>query len=182
MPWPTSSAFTAGQTAGVSSNLNKIRADLTATNGYVEKTADEAVTSSAVLQSDDHLFYTIGSTGKYVVDVWLLVNSAANAAGDLAVGFTFPTATASRYAGLGPDIGLASGSVQTGQWAAAQSITSGGILTGYGTSTAINTIQLHLVMTFSATGTLQFQWAQAVSNASATRVLAGSHMLVRQVA
>jgi hypothetical protein len=181
MSWPTSSAFTAGQTAGVSSGLNNVRSDLLAANGFVYKTADQLVTSSAVLVNDTHLLYSISATGKYVIDVHLYATSAANAAGDLGVGFTFPTGTF-YLGGEGPDIGLASGTVQTGQWGSNIAYASGAIFNVYGLSTSVNYIHLHGLFVATATGTLQFQWAQQASNASASTLKAGSHMLVKQVA
>lgn len=175
--WVTSEIVTAAEmNAHVRDNFNAI-------NGFVQKTADESVTSSTVLQNDDHLLYTIGAAGTYVVDCYLIGTSAANAAGDLAVAFTFPTASATYYTGFGPDIGLASGHVQTGEWIAANTgITSGSLITAYGLSTSQLGIWLHVVFTFTATGTLRFQWAQNVSSGSASTLKAGSHMTVKQVA
>jgi hypothetical protein len=158
-----------------------VRDNLNALNGFVYKTADQSVTSSAVLVNDTHLTYAIPAVGKYVIDVFLYATSAANAAGDLGVGFTFPTGTF-YLGGEGPDIGLASSTVQTGQWGSNVAYASGAIFNVYGLSTSVNYIHLHGLFVATATGTLQFQWAQQASNASASTVKAGSHMLVQQVA
>lgn len=148
--------------------------------GFVAKTADESVSSSATLQNDDHLLYTIPGAGTYVFDVWLYGLSAANAAGDIVVGFTFPTGTM-RIGGSGPDANLASGNIEPGQWGASTSYTTGAIFNAYGLSTGAVTIYLHGTLVATASGTLQFQWAQAASNANASTLKAGSHMCVTQV-
>lgn len=182
MGWTTPRTWVTGETETAAIFNAHVRDNLTAINGYVPKTANESGASFTALQNDNELTYTIGATGTYVVDLFILASSAADAAGDLSVGFTFPTATAARYMGFGPDPGLASGHVQTTEFVAAQAITSGSVATSYGLSTSFVGITIHLLFTFTATGTLQFQWAQASSNVNATSVLAGSHMLVRQVA
>ena len=155
--------------------LDKVSVD------YVFKSADESVTSSTTLQNDNHLSASIGATGSYVFDLWLYVTSAANAAGDFKFGFTFPTGTL-HFSANGPDSALASGTVQSTQWQAITSATSGTSALGYGASTSTNALEVHGVLIASATGTLQLLWAQLASTASATTVLAGSHMIVRQVA
>ena len=148
---------------------------------FVRKTADESVTSSTTLQNDNHLSAAIGTTGTYKLDVFLLGTSAANAAGDLGVGFIFPTGTM-YLAGLGPDVGLASSTVQTGQWGVNTAYTSGSLFQVFGLSTATVIIWIHGVLVATATGTLQLQWAQQASNANASTLKTGSHMVVRQVA
>ena len=181
MGWTSPRTWVAAEKPSAATMNAHIRDNLLALNGYVRKTADESVTSSAVLQNDDHLLYTISAAGTYVIDLVAYATSAANAAGDLGVGFTFPTGTF-YLGGQGPDIGLASGNVQTGQWGANVAYTTGALFNVYGLSTGANMIWLHGLFVATATGTLQFQWAQQTSNASASTIKAGSHMLVRQVA
>jgi hypothetical protein len=179
--WTTPRTFVAGEIETAAIFNAHLRSNLNAINGFVYKTADQLVTSSAVLVNDTHLLYAISAAGKYVIDVFLYATSAANAAGDLGVGFTFPTGTF-YLGGEGPDIGLASGTVQTGQWGSNIAYASGAIFNVYGLSTSVNYIHLHALYVATATGTLQFQWAQQASNASASTLKAGSHMLVKQVA
>jgi hypothetical protein len=155
-------------------------AKMNAINGYVLKTADESVTSSAALQNDDHLFYTIPTVGTYAVDAWLFGTSAANAAGDLQYGFTFPAGTFYAFS-TGLDINLASGTSGTSLWAA-QTATSGVAIQAFGLSTGGTAMHIHGLFVATATGTLRLQWAQNASNANASTLKAGSHMLVRQVA
>lgn len=156
---------------------------LNSLHAYVLKTADESVTSNATVQNDDHLLYVLPATGTYEVVVKLWASSAANAAGDLRVGFSFPTGTM-HVGGIGPDSSLASGSASTSEHVGILSTTSGSSVTnlGYGLSTTTNLIVVHGLLIATATGTLRLQWAQITSNANASTVKAGSHMLIRRVA
>lgn len=181
MGWTAPRTWVAAEVVTAAIMNTHVRDNLNALNGYVRKTADESVTSSTTLQNDDHLLYTIGATGTYVFDLYLLATSAANAAGDLGVGFTFPTGTM-YLGGIGPDTGLASGTVQTGQWGANNAYTTGALFNVYGLSTSTLDIRLHGLFVATATGTLQFQWAQQASNANASTVKAGSHLVVKQTA
>lgn len=158
-----------------------VRDNLTALNGYVLKTADESVTSSTALQNDNHLAYSIGAAGTYPFDLYLYATSAANAAGDIKVAFTFPTGTM-HFSGWAADSGIASGAIQTGVWVAKLSAVSGTDTFDAGLSTATLGIVIHGVLIATATGTLQTQWAQLASNANASTVKAGSHLIVRQAA
>jgi hypothetical protein len=178
--WTSPRTWVANEVVTAAEMNAHVRDNLNAINGFVRKTADESVTSSSVQQNDDHLLYAIPAVGTYVFDLYLLALSAANAAGDLQVGFSFPTGTF-YLTGFGADAGLASGSVQTGAWGSAP-ITSGTAALTYGLSTTSNSIYLHGLFIATATGTVQFQWSQSASNASASTVKTGSHMLVRQVA
>ena len=174
MGWTAPRTWVAGEKPPASTLNTHIRDNLIALNGFVRKTADEPVTSSAALQDDDQLLYTIAATGTYVFDAYLIATSAANAAGDLSLGFTAPTGTL-QYQGIGLDTTLASGNTGTVNTA------SSGTL-NYGLSTTATLIWIHGTLIATATGTLQLQWAQQASNASASTVKSGSHMLVRQVA
>jgi len=107
--------------------------------------------------------------------------TATNAAGDIQVGFSFPTGTFRAWSGPGIDPALASGTVASGKFAAG-AVTSGTAWTDFGLSTTGAGFLVHATFNATATGTLKFQWSQFASNASATTVKAGSHMLVRQVA
>jgi hypothetical protein len=178
--WTTPWTAVSGELTAAKWN-EQVRDNLTALVGRVRKTADESLNLSAVLQNDNHLVYTIADTGTFEIDVYLAVTSAANAAGDFTVGFSFPTGTLDMF-GQGPDISLASGNIGTTHHAVTLGATSGSSAFAFGCSTTAAFIRLHAEFTASATGTLQLMWAQQASNANNTTVKAGSHMLVRQVA
>jgi len=180
MGWTTPRTWVAAEKPSAATMNAHIRDNLVALNGYVLKTADESVTSSTALQNDNHLLYTIGATGTYAFDLYLLATSDANAAGDINIAFTFPTGTL-RLWGPGPDPALASGTLAQGRFAAG-AVTSGTAWQDFGLSTTSLGFNIHGLFIATATGTLQFQWAQFASNANATTVRAGSHLIVKQVA
>lgn len=183
MGWTSPRTWVTSEVVTAALMNTHIRDNLNAINGFVRKTADESVTSSTTLQNDDHLLFSIGATGTYVMDWFLIGTSAANAAGDLNVAWTFPTASTATAFGMGPDISLASAGVSTGQWSAnAVTLTSGTLYNSYGLSTFNLSIWLHTMFVFTATGTVQLQWAQNASNANASTLKAGSHATMRQVA
>lgn len=177
--WVSSEVVTAAQmNAHIRDNLNAI-------NGFVRKTADESVTSSTTLQNDDHLLYTIDATGTYLFDAWLFANSAADNAGDIKYGFSFPTGTVI-FGGVGLVDTVTTGSSGSDQAIAFTTPTSGSSAISYATSNLsagfATMVYVHGILIATATGTLRLVWAQNSSNASATTLKSGSHMLVRQVA
>jgi hypothetical protein len=164
--------FTAGQPLTA--------AQLNAINGFVSKTADQSVTSSTTLTNDTHLSFAIPAAGTYLADLYLYVTSAANAAGSIKLGFSFPAGTL-HFASDG-GTGMATGTSGSGEWAAALSATSGTTVLNYSVNTGAMYINTHAILTATASGTLRLMWAQIASNVNATTVKAGSHMRVTQVA
>lgn len=182
MGWTAPRTWVASEIVTAAIMNTHVRDNLLALNGFVAKTADQSIPSSTVLTNDTHLLYAIGSTGTYAGDLYLRATSAANAAGDINIGFTFPTGTL-HAVGFGPDIGLASGAVQTGNWVGdSGGFTSGVSVLSFGLSTATLALYIHFDFVATATGTLRLQWCQNSSNANASTLKAGSHMQVRQVA
>jgi hypothetical protein len=171
--WVTSEVVTAAQ-------MNAhVRDNLTALNGFVRKTADESVTSSATLQNDNELSIAIPAAGTYEIDVHLIVTSAANAAGDIRVGATFPAGTMTMMLDA-LDVSLAASNTGTIVRAAA-AITSGvDPALGFGASTSQTYAHVKFLFVATASGTFQFQWAQSASNANATTVKANSLLTMVQ--
>lgn len=181
MAWTSPRTWVASEVVTASIMNAHVRDNLNAVNGYSIKTADESVTSSTTLQNDDHLFYTIGAAGTYLIDAWLIGTSAANAAGDIQVGFSFPTGTLA-FSGIGPDPALASGTLGQTNWAGIASATSGTSAFGWGLSTSALGLVIRGSFIATGTGTLRLMWAQLSSSASASTLKAGSYMRVQQVA
>lgn len=179
--WTAPRTWVAAETVDATIMNAHVRDNLLALNGYVLKSADESVTSSTTLQNDDALVYTIGDTGTYVFDAYLWVTSAANAAGDINVAWSFPTGTC-HWGGHALFTDLASSVSGTFAASSHLSATSGSSVHGFGASTSQTMIWLHGILIATATGSLQFMWCQNSSNANATTVKAGSHLVVRQVA
>lgn len=179
MGWTTPRTFVTAEVETAAIFNAHLRDNLLALNGFVRKTADESVTSSAVLQNDDQLLYAIPAAGTYVIDLWLQVTSAANAAGDIGIAFTYPTGTITTFV-FGADTTLASAHASSSVEVRSDAFTSGTLFATFGASTAGTSIYVHAVLVATASGTLQLQWAQQASNVNATTVKAGSHMSVTQ--
>lgn len=179
--WTTPRTWVAGEKPPASTLNAHIRANFNAINGFARKTADESVTSSTTLQNDDHLVYTISAAGTYLVDLYLFGTSAANAAGDLNVGFSFPAGTL-HFAATGLGLTLGSGNDGTVTPPGLLSATSGTSVLGLGLSTSTLFIRVYAILIATGAGTLQFMWCQNSSNASASTLKSGSYMTVKQVA
>jgi hypothetical protein len=156
-------------------------ADLNAINGYVEKTADQSVTSSITLVNDTHLSYAISGAGTFIFELFLFAVASADPGGGVRYGFTFPAGTM-HYGINVPISSLASGTSGSGDWAATLSATSGVAAGVGGTSTSTTLHRVAGRFAATASGTLQFQWAQASSSANTTTLKAGSFMRVQRVA
>ena len=179
--WTAPRTWVAAEKPSAATMNSHIRDNLEALNGFVHKTSDESVTSSTVLQNDNELLWSIPQAGTYVFDLHIYALSAANAAGDIKVGFTFPTGTM-HFSGWAPDASLASGVIQPGVWVAKLSAASGTDTFDCGLSTSAIGAHIQGVFIATASGTLQVQWAQLGSSANASTVKAGSFMEIRQVA
>lgn len=149
----------------------------------VTKTADEPVTSSTTIQADNALVVPVGANTRWI---WLAMVSyngqnfdgSSGIAGGLAEAWNLPSGASAAWAsfgyGSGTSMNLVLSTLQ-GAGAGAPNHNSNGtdqnlILIYLGTATVGNTA-----------GNLQFAWAQAKSNATATTVKSGSWMSAWQV-
>lgn len=135
-----------------------------ANSGYVRKSADESVTSSATLQNDDELLLAIAANETRIFD--LHVAYVGGTTGDFRFGFTFPS---------GCNLYLSATSYDT-TTTQQSSVSSGasGTASALGATTAVLFHARGVVMNGATAGNFQFQWAQSVSNGTATTVKAGS--------
>jgi len=142
---------------------------------YAWKTANESVTSSIVDQLDDELFLPVEPFSVYIVLGCYSVTSST--AGDIRLGYSIQN----RAQGRRHNVGLAAAATTTAgnmrisvhAWPTA--VTYGSTTT----STAI--IEEGVLYTEDLGGVLHMQWAQNVSDATATTVAANSFLQVRQV-
>ncbi|MFE7947421.1 hypothetical protein [Streptomyces sp. NPDC057426] len=145
----------------------------------VTKTATESVTSSTTLQDDDELFVSVEANATYVVDMMLIHSSAT--AGDIKIGWSVPAGASFSWTGQGAsNTATSSFTVADSNMAgrnAAESLEFGG---GAGTATRADVSGT--LITSATAGALQFQWAQRVSDATATQVRAGTWLSVRRTA
>lgn len=147
----------------------------------VFKTVDEDVVSSAVLQNDNELFFNMLPGAWMEFTFYLFIRPIAGAAnGDILIQ---PVASAGivAWSANGPSAaGLTTGTASEGEWFGRP---SGGSLS-YGVSpNSVNPTTLIVtgVCNNAAAATLNLKWAQSVSNANGTRILAGSYCIARKV-
>lgn len=153
---------------------------------FAHKTADQSIASSTVLTDDTHMALALPAPGTYQVDAVLMFSGAA--AADIQVAWAYTgTLTAGFRAARGPNIGItdALGATAQGVRQAAAGATSAAITSAvpYGVDGTNWSAAFECgVVVVSTTGTLKVQWAQVVSNATATIMRAGSFLRARRVA
>lgn len=147
------------------------------------KTADEGVSLSTVLQNDDELLIAGVATGTWKLSGTIWYTGTSAAAQDIKIAFAFPTGTFS-WSGVGLQISWTSadGSRDIEASGFVNQTSSPTSTRSFGTVTS-NTIPIHISGTLvnTAVGTLQLQWAQDTSNATATTIKIGSWLELRRM-
>lgn len=152
----------------------------------VLKAADETVTNSATVQSDDHLLFTAAANAKYLVEFKLFVSQNANAVGaDFKFGFSLP-ASASWSGGDGlPDLTVGATAAGDGNWTALLSASAAARACGVdGNAGNITGLSFSvLIVTAGTAGTVTLQWAQNTATAAVgTTVKANSWLKATRIA
>ena len=146
----------------------------------VLKAADETVTNSATVQSDNHLLFTASANAKYLVEFQLFVSQDANAVGaDFKFGFSLP-ASASWSGGDGlPDPTVGASAAGDGNWTALLSSSATpracGLDGNAGNITGLSFTVL--VVTAGTAGTVTLQWAQNAATAGITTTVKANSWL-----
>lgn len=150
----------------------------------IRKSADQAKTTDTTLADDDELVFSIGASEHWIADVALYVTLGAGlfqftvtvptSATMLVTGFAMATAAdTDGDAGIAAIGDIARIALRTSGTAAALS------------ATAVETnwvVHLRIAVENSTNaGTVDFQWAQASSNAAATTVKEGSSVIAYRV-
>ena len=142
---------------------------------FARKTGSESVTSSTTFQDDDDLVLAVESGAVYEFRAVLVYDG--DSAGDLKYQIAIPggTVVASRQS----LVSTAAGTSDDGAgFLDATTVATAGTL-GVGTQATVLLVGL---VTIDTTGDLKVRWAQNTSNATATRLLAGSFVTLRRVA
>lgn len=145
------------------------------------KTTSEAVTSSTTLQNDDALFVSVAASATYRMDLLLLHDSDATAAADIKVGWTGPAGATMHWGVVGANTASTSSTTVPNSNMQTALITETASFGG-GDSTGTTALVAGTLVTSTTAGTLQLQWAQETSNAVATNVRAGSHLVLTRIA
>lgn len=144
---------------------------------FARKTADEGVTSSTVMQDDNHLTLTVSANKVYRFECVLRTDGAAT--GDISYQFVGPAGSTMMAAGH--DIST------TGTTIADDRLFDVFLSSSLGQGTfgagSITMVHVSGVLVVAGTGgTFKVQWAQQTSNGTASQVLTNSFIELREVA
>ncbi len=142
----------------------------------VYKNAIESVTSSTAMQDDQDLFLSVEANSTYVARLTMQYDGAT--AGDMKFQFNLPAGSTAYGAG-GTALYLSTADVLNLSCFAATDVGSCGA-GGVGSFRSL-IVQNMMFQTSSTAGTCKIQWAQVVSNATATRVDKGGVLSLLKV-
>ena len=194
MAWTSPLTWVAGQIVTAAQLNTHVRDNLNALadgSWGIEKTitlkaADETVTNSATVQSDDHLSFSVAANAKYLVDFKLLVSQNANAIGaDFKFGFSLPASASWSGADGLPDLTVGTTAAGDGNWTALSAASAATRSCGLdGNSGNITGLSFSvLVVTSGTAGTTTLQWAQNTATAGVgTTVKANSWLTAVRIA
>ena len=138
----------------------------------IVKTADETVNNSTTLQNDNHLLFALVANTTYEVDLVLLHNSTSTTP-DFKLGWTVPSGCVMFWASVTSNAwGSFGGTALSG---AGDTKTAGSIS---GTGGAIFKA---LVRNGANAGNIQLRWAQNTADASDSKLLKHSHLIIRNL-
>jgi len=177
-------ALTSPPAAGAALRASVLQALISErTRLWAVKGANTSRNTTIVLADDPDLTVTVVANATYQGMFVLGVDSAANAAGDLAIGLNFPAGCTVTIGGIGADISLASAAVSTQSTRLSTISAVGTTNQSFGASTLATTVFLPFVLSVAGTGgAFTLQWCQNTSNANNTRLLTGSYMELWRVA
>lgn len=145
----------------------------------VIKGADQSLASSTAMQNDDALFLPVAANAGYLVECLLNYEGGTHGSSDLKWEFTGPSGATMVYTFVAYPV---SGSIAAGNVNMGAATGLSGVGTA-GTNGAQNlaVIMRGTLITGGTAGTLQLQWAQDTSSATATIVRAQSMLALWQV-
>lgn len=144
----------------------------------VTKQADESVASSTTMQDDNELVLPVEANATYQLSMWVPYSSTSGTP-DILCDFTVPSGADLYRSVYGVTNATAAG-VGDIEWSANATAGTDDRRASYN---GTNTLLIFGRLNTSATaGNLQFRWAQAVSDAAAVTVKAGSWMKLERTA
>jgi hypothetical protein len=143
----------------------------------IYKPTTESVTSSTTFQDDNHFTFSVLANSAYALESYIPYDGAA--AGDLKMQFTGPALASMFFTNFG-----ANTAAPAEYNVVVETLAAAGSARGVAANDAtVMSCQPKGTLVVGATaGTLQFQWAQFVSNATATRILGGAWMRLTKIA
>ncbi|MFZ3494631.1 hypothetical protein ACODT5_15630 [Streptomyces sp. 5.8] len=150
---------------------------------YVEKSADQPVTSSTTNANDNALLVPVESFAKYILSGMLLYSARSDA--DIKIGWTVPSSATLDWIAhaqiQGGTTGIASSGIVVDRQIQGNTAFPLGGAAAENATYMTATLSGRLV-TSSAAGDLQLNWAQITSNATPSIMRAGSWLLLTRVA
>ncbi|MFK0140724.1 hypothetical protein [Streptomyces murinus] len=146
------------------------------------KAANTDRTATTTLADDPDLSVQIAANATYRVIFYL--HYAATDTGRFKTGWTVPSGTTGNRSAVGPDQGVVLSSTSsggTGRWGIHNFVTACTYGTRNNSGNQCFAMEEATIFTTTA-GTLAIQWAQATSDASVTRLAAGSSLHVQRLA
>lgn len=136
------------------------------------KQADESVSASTTIQSDDELFLTVAASTTYQVTLDLVINSPA--AADFKCQWSTPAGVSGWWTITAQNLAAAAETVYQGSlsWAGQAQVEG---------NAADKAVRLRGVLATTVSGTLTFQWAQNTSSGTST-VKANSLLTLQKIA
>jgi len=144
----------------------------------IRKLVTESVSLNATAQPDNELFCTVNAGETYFVNMFLLYDGLA--AADIEVSFTGPAGATFDYVSDGV---IQSAAATIDRLSRTHQVLTTSFPTGgcFGVGTSVAMLLKGILIVDTTPGTFQFNWSQFVSNATATRVLADSVMMLRRL-
>lgn len=154
--------------------------DLIDDNLFVRKTADTSRSSTTTTTADPHLTVALAASATYIMRALIIYD--AGTTGDINLDWTIPTSAAGIWHGIGygRDITTDSTSghtIRMNSNTVSQARSFGGV-----SGSDFVVICNGLVRTSTTSGTYALEWAQAVSDATATIVRTDSFLELKRVA
>lgn len=143
---------------------------------WIYKTATESVTSSTTLQNDNDFAFSVPTTGTYALEGYLIYDGSTSA--DLKVAITVPASATLNWSPYAPTSGVGTTDYNV------QVITTSGGTRGVACNgaTVMSCQPKGTILLGGSAGTVQLQWAQVASNATATRIFINSWMKLTRIA
>lgn len=145
----------------------------------VTKGTTESVTSSTTLQNDDELFLSVEANATYIMEAYIAHSSPT--AADIKIGFTGPASATMAWGGVGVATISTSSAAATEMETRLRTI-SEALSFGGAASSGTTALLSGTLITSGTAGTLQLQFAQVVSDGSASQVRAGSWLKLQRTA
>lgn len=134
---------------------------------FVRKTVNESLTTNTTIQNDDELVIAVAASTNYEVDCYLIWNSPA--AADFKLQWSTPAGVSGYWTPTTQNLAAGAGTVYQGALAWATQAQ----LEGQGADTFT---RISGVLTTTAAGNLQLQWAQ---NAASGTTTVGAHSFIK---